>query len=131
MNPSAVLYSPQAIFWHTILLTPFVGAFLVALNWSRLGDRRRGILSVMIGLGALILITAFGGLISPQASLAGLVGGTIALAIGWFQEQKIVFNTHLLVGGSKAPSWPMTLVGVLVLGMAAGTYVTSGLPLPF
>lgn len=131
MNPSAHLFSPQAVVWHTILLTPIVGACLVAMNWSRLGDRRRSATSVAVGLGALIIITAFGALISPQASVAGLVGGTVALSIGWYQEQKIVFNTHMLVGGDQAPSWPMSIAGVVFLSILAVGYLTSGLPLPF
>ncbi len=131
MNPAAHLFSPQAVVLHTVVLTPVVGACLVAMNWSRLGDRRRGAMSVAVGLGALIIITAFGAVISSQASVAGLVGGTVALAIGWYQEQKVVFNTHLLVGGDKAPSWPMSIAGVVFLGVLAVTYLTAGLPLPF
>lgn len=131
MNPSAELFTPQAVLWHTLLLTPIVGACLVALNWSRLGSPRRGALSVMIGLASLAAVTAFGAFVSVQAMVAGLVGGTVALAVGWYQEQKVVFNTHLLVGGTKASSWPLTVAGIVFVGSISGAYVSSGLPLPF
>ena len=60
VRPTAKLFSPAAIFLHSVLGTPVIGAIGVATNWFRLGDKKRGLLSALGGLIAPVFLVAFG-----------------------------------------------------------------------
>ena len=55
-RPSYALYSPLAIVVHTVLFTPLVGALLVRENYRRLGDEKRARMSLLLGIGAMVVL---------------------------------------------------------------------------
>ena len=119
INPSVRLFGPMAVLMHSLLFTPLVGAIAVGLNWKRLGDSTRGALSAIGGLAAPLILLGLGWSISPIAAIVGLVAGAIGLSFGWHREQSTLFESHFASGGTKAASWPLTLLGVVVVGACA------------
>ena len=125
-RPSYELFSPLAIFVHTILFTPLVGGLLVRANYDRLGDEKRAKRALLLGIGAIIVLAIVAWLLEKwigNAAQGGVAGATGAMAMTWYREQKPLFEKHTGAGGRRASIVPSAVGGSLFLALTVGSMI--------
>jgi hypothetical protein len=128
-NPAAKLYGPTAIFVATILFSPLVGGAMAAINWRRAGDPRKAKITLLLGVGALAVIVAIAAL-APASwgalQRGSVIGGTMGAAMGFRNEQRVLFEAHKAGGGAKASPVLIFVIGIIVLAaVIAATLATA------
>src|SRR5271168_1953685 len=76
--PSYRLFDPNSVLIASILGSPVAGVALMALNWRRLGQRKKGLAAFFLGVAATVLASVLGYFLPSTGSIA--IGVAIAVA---------------------------------------------------
>ncbi|MBX3024097.1 hypothetical protein KF840_04220 [bacterium] len=132
---AGALYSPRQVVSATMLASPLAGAWLLAANFQRLGDRparTRSLTWGILGTIAVFVIAWFLPDRFPRLLLPLIYGVIMHLAANRLQGP--AFAAHLAAGGRRHSSWRVLGIGLLVLGIllltAFAISVTLALLLP-
>lgn len=117
--PAYRLFDANSVLIAAILGSPVAGVALMALNWRRLGQGRKGLAAFLIGVVATVLASVVGYYVPSSGSLA--IGIAIALgtkgAAQYFQGTALA--EHVARGGQLGSRWAATGVGLAFLAVLA------------
>lgn len=122
------MYSPGEITAATIFGGPIGGAWLLAINYRRLGEPRKARAALAIGLVALAALCGLGLFIDSQTSSLGLVS-VVAMSAIARSLQSTAYHRHIALGGPRASGW--RTIGIGVAGFAVSLVVIGGAALVY
>src|SRR5277367_1108300 len=127
--PSYRLFDPNSVLIAAILGSPVAGVALMALNWRRLGQGKKGLAAFLIGIVATVLASLLGYYVPSSGSIA--IGILIALgtkgAAQYFQGPALA--EHEARGGQLSSRWAATGVGLAFLALFSIVIVVGALGL--
>lgn len=127
------LYSPDAIFWATVLGGIFPGALLMSWNYRRLGMPVQAYDAIMTGLFFTVAVSIMMGFV-PEFLIFILINFALAFVMAHLavKKQQAMFLEHVENGGEKASVWFAAGFGFLVgLGVWAVSMVVVFLGVVF
>jgi hypothetical protein len=115
--PSYRLFDPTSVLIAAILGSPVAGVALMALNYRRLGEAKKGLATFIIGVVATVLASLLGYFLPSSGSVA--VGIALALstkgAAQYFQGAAL--GQHEVRGGQFTSRWAATGIGLAFLAI--------------
>jgi len=127
--PSYRLFDSNSVLIAAILGSPVAGVALMALNWRRLGQGKKGLAAFLIGIVATVLASLLGYYVPSSGSIA--IGILIALgtkgAAQYFQGPTLA--EHVARGGQLASRWAATGVGLAFLALFSIIVIVGALGL--
>jgi hypothetical protein len=90
---------------------------MVALNWSRVGARRRGLVTSALTVTAWLVAEVVLAVVEAPTGLD--IGVTVGVASVAHTDQKGMWSTQG-AGTEKAPWWPASVVGIALLAAFFG-----------
>lgn len=127
--PDARLFSPGQVAWATFMGNAITGGFLLALNYWKMQQSKKAVITILSALGITGLVFALA-MALPQAACNGLyVGQAVAARYLMNALQGSVFNKHLENGGKKASNWAAFGIGlggmVVMIGVILCVYFAN------
>jgi hypothetical protein len=115
--PMYPLYSPGQLSLAAFLGGPIGAAWLLAINYRRLGQRRHAVLAVVVAALAVIGLAAIG-MMSTEVPRIG-IGVLVATILICRALQGEAFRSHVARQGRVASTWRALGVGLAVLAVMA------------
>lgn len=109
------MYSAPQVAVATVLGGPLGGAWLMALNYKRLGAPRRARAAIMLGLVAMAAVVVIGLVASYGAMrLLVMIPGIVVAGLTELLQGASYFR-HVSVGGRRGSNWRVAGVGAVCL----------------
>jgi len=124
--PMYPMYSPGQITAATFFGGPIGGAWLLAINYRRLGEPRKARAAIAISALALVALGGLGLLIDRQASSLGLVS-VVAMSALARSLHSAAYDRHIALGGPRASVWRAIGIGVAGLALSFAVIVGAAL----
>ena len=115
------LFTPGSVFWATFMSLPLAGGIVLAVNYSRFGERGKAVRAVLGSVVWSLVDAVLILLIPDQAKLGGAgIGGILAVVMWQIarDEQGPLVAAHRASGGGVYSKW---------LGVAIGLSTLAGL----
>lgn len=133
-GPSYKLFDSRAVAIATLFGSPAAGAIVMALNYSRLGQKSKATLAVVYGFLATIAGIALG-FVLPQGVGSGLGFGLLLAMMNIAKSaQGPAIAEHQQQGGKLASGWAAFFIGlglmVVIIGIIAVVVVVMALVKP-
>jgi hypothetical protein len=124
--PMYPMYSPGEITAATFFGGPIGGAWLLAINYRRLGEPRKARATIAIGVLALAALGGLGLLIESHTSSLGLAS-VVAMSVLARSLQSAAYERHIALGGPRASVWRAIGIGVAGLALSFAVIVGAAL----
>jgi hypothetical protein len=127
--PAYRLFDATSVLIAAILGSPVAGVALMALNYRRLGEGKKGLAAFLVGVLATVLAGVVGSYVPSSGSIAIGIGIAVATkgAAQYFQGATVA--AHEARGGQLASRWAATGVGLAFLAVFAGIIIVGALGL--
>ena len=127
--PSYRLFDPTSVLIAAILGSPVAGVALMAMNYRRLGEPKKGTATFFIGLVVTVLASAIGYFLPSTGSIA--VGVSLAVATRGAAQyrQGAALAQHEARGGQLSSRWAATGIGLAFLAALCAIIVAGALVL--
>ena len=127
--PSYRLFDATSVFIAAFLGSPVAGVALMALNYRRLGEGKKGVATFIIGVVATALACAIGYFLPSTGSIA--VGVAIAVATRGAAQywQGAAVAQHEARGGELSSRWAATGIGLAFLAVFCAIIFAGALAL--
>jgi hypothetical protein len=128
-TPSYRLFDANSVLIAAILGSPVAGVALMAWNWRRLGEGKKGLAAFFIGVAATVLASLLGYFLPSTGSIA--IGVVIAVATKGAAQywQGAAVADHEARGGRLSSKWAATGVGLAFLAALAAVIFVGALGL--
>ena len=118
--PAYQLFNGASVFVAAFLGSPVAGASLVAINYRRLGETRKAIAAVVIGVAVTALAVALATFIPAGASTAVALALALATRSAAQLAQGKAVEHHIREGGMLSSKWAAAGVGVAFIVVIFG-----------
>jgi len=124
-GPSYKLFDSRAVAIATLFGSPVAGAIVMAINYSRLGQKSKATLAVVYGLLATVAGIALG-FVLPQGVGSGVgIGLLLAMMNIAKSAQGPAVTEHQQQGGKLASGWAAFFIGLGMMVVIIGIIVVA------
>jgi len=132
--PAYTLHDPLTVGIATFLGSPLAGVGIIALNYKRLGEKRKAWLTILIGVMATAVLLTIAMLLPEGPWATGLgIGALMATVKTARALQGPALEDHTQRGGRIGSRWMaagMGLLGILVVGLGVVVWAVLSPALP-